>query len=222
MQKPRVPAKSLSVENRRFNIALGELGARAVRNTDPFNWSVVEDFFDRSVALSLSSEFPADGFRMAGSQIKKFYVRSLVVNSTLPSSIAKLSATWQNVALFISSPDYRKRLGEFFGRDLNHLRVDATLCRYAPGCSLPPHTDRDVRDTTHVIYFNREWYPDWGGLLQVLRSERPNDVVSEVVPKLNISVVMVRSDRSWHSVSPVAAHVDRERLSLLIHTSSGA
>lgn len=194
---------------------------RGALHTDPYIWSAVEDFFDPAMMLDLLSEFPADGFRIAGPGPKSFFIRSLVVNSALPSSTTDLSPTWQSMGRILASPDYRVRLGEFVGRDLSRLRIDATLCRYTPGCWLPPHTDRDIRDTTHVIYFNREWSPEWGGMFQILASERPDDIVAEVVPKLNISVVMVRSERSWHAVSSVVPGVERDRLSLLIHASSG-
>lgn len=200
-------------------IARGAFDTRAALRTDPFIWAVIEDFFDDSVAISLSSEFPADGFTLAGSQNAKFYVRSLAINGTL-SSAADLSPAWRNVGLLISSSDYRRRLGDFLGRDLSRLRIDASLCRYTQGCALPPHTDRAERDTTQVIYFNREWCSEWGGLLQVLRSERPDDVASEVIPTLNTSVMMIRSERSWHAVSPVPAGVNRERLSLVINLSN--
>ena len=50
------------------------------------------------------------------------------------------------------------------------LRIDASLCRYPPGCSLLPHTDRPIRVATQVAYFNQEWRREWGGMLRILRS----------------------------------------------------
>lgn len=192
----------------------------ATRHTEPFTWFVVESFFDDSVALSLSNEFPTDGFELAEYQSEKFYVRSLAVNGAVTlQSRTELSPMWRSVAQLISSPDYCGRVGRFLGRDLSRFRVDASLCRYEPGCCLRPHTDRTVRDTTQVVYFNREWRSDWGGMLQILRSGRSSDVVSEVLPKLNRSVIMIRSERSWHAVSPVKAGVHRERRSLVINFS---
>ena len=170
-------------------------------------------------AEQLADEFPADGFRTAGTSAKLFLVRSLVIDGQLPSAVRQLSAAWRQVAETIVDGDWVGRVGDVVGRDLTGLRIDASLCRYPPGCSLVPHTDRDIRDTTQVVYFNREWRPEWGGMLRILGSDDIDDVIEEVLPVLHSSVVMVRSDRSWHAVSPVAEGVQRERMSMLIHAS---
>ena len=188
-------------------------------NQDPFTWAVVSGFFDHSVALRLAQEFPDDGFRVAGTRTKLFHVRSLVVDGRLPSSASGLPGTWRTIGHLISSMAYRDRLGDLVGRDLTGLRFDASLCRYPPGCSLEPHTDRDIRDTTHIVYFNRPWRREWGGMLRILRSAHLDDAVEEILPELHTSVVMVRSERSWHGVTTVADGVTQERLSLLVHAS---
>ncbi|WP_344092713.1 2OG-Fe(II) oxygenase [Microbacterium deminutum] len=146
-------------------------------------------------------------------------MRSLVVDSQVVTSAGELSEAWQDLGQLIVSPAYRARLGSVVDRDLDGLRLDASLCRYPPGCSLIPHTDREQRDTTHVVYLNREWRREWGGMLRILRSDDLEDVIEEVLPTLPTSVVMVRSDRSWHAVTPVASGVTAERLSLLVHAS---
>jgi SM-20-related protein len=188
-------------------------------NQDLFTWTHVSGFFDRSVVQQLAQEFPNDGFRVAGTSSKHFYVRSLVVDGGMPSSARGLPAVWRSIGYLISSMPYRERLGDLVGRDLAGLRLDASLCRYPPGCSLMPHTDRDIRDTTHIIYFNRNWRREWGGMLRILRSACLDDVIEEILPELHTSVVMVRSEHSWHAVSTVAEAVTQERLSLLVHAS---
>ena len=188
-------------------------------NQDPFTWAVVNGFFDRSFALRLAQEFPSDGFRRAGTSTKLFHVRSLVVDGRLPSSVGGLPDAWRAIGHLIASAAYREMLGDLVSRDLMGLRLDATLCRYPPGCSLAPHTDRDIRDTTHILYFNRQWRREWGGMLRILRSAHVDDVIEEVLPELHTSVVMVRSERSWHAVTAVAGDVSQERMSLLVHAS---
>ncbi len=185
----------------------------------PFTWAVLEDFFTRQRTDALASSFPSQGFRPAGISSKLFYVRSLVVDSRVVTSAAELPEVWQDLGRLIVSPAYRDRLAGVVDRDLDGLRLDASLCRYPPGCSLMPHTDRELRDTTHVVYLNREWQPEWGGMLRILRSDNLDDVIEEVLPTLPTSVVMVRSDCSWHAVTAVAEGVTAERLSLLVHAS---
>jgi Rps23 Pro-64 3,4-dihydroxylase Tpa1-like proline 4-hydroxylase len=189
------------------------------RRTTPFTWAVVDRFLDKALAQQLALDFPTDGFRTAGTQAKLFRVRSLVVNSQIASTASDLPESWMTLAEIIAAPGYARWLGQVVGRDLNGLRLDASLCRYPPGCSLQPHTDRDIRVTTHIIYFNEEWRAEWGGMLCILRSANIDDVVDAIPPQLHTSVVMLRSDYSWHAVTPVAEGVQRERLSLLVHTS---
>lgn len=192
----------------------------AVRlHREPYLWTVLQDFVARGLAEQLADEFPREGFRAAGTSAKLFLVRSLVIDGQLPSSVRQLSEAWREVAETIAHGDWVDRVGTVVGRDLTALRVDASLCRYPPGCSLMPHTDRDIRDTTQIIYFNRAWRPEWGGMLRILGSDDINDVIEEVPPLLHSCVVMVRSERSWHAVTPVAAGVRHERLSMLMHAS---
>jgi SM-20-related protein len=186
---------------------------------DPFTWAVVQGFLDEEVANGLSAEFPDDGFRVAGTSSKLFSVRSLVVAGGVHSSAGTLSAAWRRFAAYLASDDYRQRFGDLVGLELTGLRIDASLCRYPPGCSLVPHTDRPVRRATHVLYLNRVWRRDWGGMLRLLRSDDVDDTLEEVLPTLGTSVAMVRSDRSWHAVTRVADGVTAERLSVLVHAS---
>jgi len=186
---------------------------------DPFTWAVVRGFLDDDVAHRLAAEFPDDGFRVAGTSSKLFSVRSLVVAGTVHSSTATLSTTWRRFASWVASDEYRRAFGELVGLDLAGLRIDASLCRYPPGCSLAPHTDRPVRIATHVLYLNPVWRAEWGGAFRVLRSDDVDDVIEEVVPVVGTSVAMVRSDCSWHAVSGVADGVTVERQSVLVHAS---
>ncbi|MDM7853884.1 2OG-Fe(II) oxygenase [Cellulomonas alba] len=195
-------------------------GARsAAVHHEPFTWAVVTGFLDDELAHRLAAEFPTEGFRVAGTSAKLFSVRSLVVAGTVHSSTATLSPAWRDLASWLASPEHRRAFGDLVGLDLTGLRIDASLCRYPPGCSLAPHTDRPVRRATHVLYLNPLWRPEWGGEFRVLRSDDVDDVIERVLPTLGTSVAMVRSDRSWHAVGEVAAGVAVERRSVLVHAS---
>jgi hypothetical protein len=186
---------------------------------DPFSWAVLDGFIPSAVADRLAADFPQDGFRAAGTNVKLFRVRSLVVDGVVPSAVTALSCDWGDFARYLTSPDYRERLEQVVSTDLGGLRIDATFCRYRPGSSLAPHTDQPKRVATHVLYFNAEWQPGWGGGFRILRSDDVDDVIEEVLPTLHTSVAMVRSDCSWHAVASVADGVTHERLSVLVHAS---
>jgi SM-20-related protein len=199
--------------------ALRAPSAGATVNHEPFTWTEIEEFLPRADAEQLAYEFPEDGFRVAGSSAKLFHVRSLIVDNQLATSTTSLSSAWQALGRLLISPAYAEWVGALVGKDLTGLRVDASLCLYPPGCWLAPHTDRPMRVTTQIVYFNEEWRPEWGGMFRVLRSENMEDVAAEVLPVLHTSVVMLRADNSWHAVSPVADGVTKVRRSLLMHTS---
>lgn len=89
------------------------------------------------------------------------------------------------------------------GRDLSSVPMEAYVCHFGPGAWLGPHVDLKEKICTHVFYFNEAWDPDNGGCLEILASRDMTDVVARMAPIVGNSTVVVRSDRSWHSVSRV-------------------
>ncbi|MCA1632539.1 MAG: 2OG-Fe(II) oxygenase [Acidobacteria bacterium] len=69
---------------------------------------------------------------------------------------------------------------------------------------------------THVFYFNERWDETDGGCLSILRSSDMSETVMSVAPIVGNSVVLVRSENSWHAVSPVAGDCRRFRLSMTV------
>jgi Rps23 Pro-64 3,4-dihydroxylase Tpa1-like proline 4-hydroxylase len=128
-----------------------------------------------------------------------------------------LSDGWPELVDQVISPTYRRVLGDLLTIDLVGTSIEARLCRYSHGCWMAPHTDNLDKVATQIIYFNPEWRYDWGGCLRLLRSNRSGDVASEILPLLGTSVILVRSDQSWHEVAPVSGGIRATRLSLLVH-----
>ena len=90
------------------------------------------------------------------------------------------------------------------GRDLSGAWMEVNLVHYGPGAWLGPHVDLKEKVVTHVFYFNETWEVEYGGCLGILRSSDPSDVVAQIAPLLGNSAVIVRSDKSWHTVTRVA------------------
>ncbi|MEU2065744.1 2OG-Fe(II) oxygenase family protein [Streptomyces anulatus] len=96
--------------------------------------------------------------------------------------------------------------------------LDIRLVRHESGDWLSPHTDREDKLFSHIIYFSTRWDAEWGGCLEILRSSDPADAVARVVPRLGASALLARSDESWHQVSPVTPVPGiPPRASLLVH-----
>jgi hypothetical protein len=101
------------------------------------------------------------------------------------------------------SLEYRNALSALTGCDLSDLPLEVNIFHYGPGASLGAHADLPDKVVTHVLYFNDTWDPDNGGCLSILREKDKSTVVAQIPPLAGNSVVLVRSDNSWHAVSRV-------------------
>jgi len=125
-----------------------------------------------------------------------------------------LSSAWQALASDFLSSAYRAAMSALTGINLSGASLEVNVFHYPPGGLLGAHADLTDKIVTHVIYFNSSWNDDDGGCLTVLASPDPTDIVTSVSPVVGNSVVLVRSDDSWHAVSPVVKSCRRSRRSL--------
>ncbi|MEU5274954.1 2OG-Fe(II) oxygenase [Streptomyces asoensis] len=193
---------------------------------DPYRYAVVpHSFHDDDAARALNDGFAVDGFvrseRRPGSGGGKHY---LMHNRTLVSegrqhreAVDTLPDAWRRLVDEVTSDSYRDALVELTGADLDGCTVEARMTRYSSGCWIQPHTDRPDKAVTHLFYFNDTWRSEWQGDLHVLRGPDMKDVARRVLPLLGTSVVLVRSDDSWHGVPPVSEGCPDDRRALLVH-----
>jgi SM-20-related protein len=214
-------AGALRAENT-WNRALDSI-ARANVHSRPFSWCVIDDFLPSGVGHILSEEFPEAKFRLAsdGGEDYSFLFRQLIRDGKIVEP-SDLSSHWTEFARLLCSAEYRSAMSTLFSLSLDETNVVAGFALYPPGSGLRPHTDRPVRIVTQVVYFNESWESGWGGTLQLLRSSNPSDVAMEFDPKLGRSVLLVRSEHSWHAVRRVRRGIEEVRRSVLLHfTLSG-
>jgi len=194
----------------------------SVVSSEPFTWAVIRGFFAADTAETLLRTFPRSGFDLAGNGTPsfRFYYRPLVRKGDVHDSVRTLHESWQELAHAMISKAYASRLCELVSvPPAGRWAIDAGLCVYSANCSLKPHTDRPIRVLTQVTYLQDRWDPAWGGTLRILHSDRADDVAAEIIPEHNQSVVFVRSDSSWHAVTPVT-QVRRRRRSLIFHLTA--
>jgi Rps23 Pro-64 3,4-dihydroxylase Tpa1-like proline 4-hydroxylase len=126
-------------------------------------------------------------------------------------AVADLTRSWSKLLGELCSPVYSSALGSLAGVDLSGAGLEVTCWLYGPGDWLGSHTDKADKIVTQVFNLNAQWEGTWGGCLRILRSADTRDVHAEIAPKANSSVVLVRSDRSWHCVTPVRAEANSLR-----------
>ncbi|MDQ2935460.1 MAG: 2OG-Fe(II) oxygenase [Chloroflexota bacterium] len=176
----------------------------------PYEWALVEDAFDRERAPALIDTFPTrDFWQIAGHDGEKSYTydaRPLVIcGADRPVNLSPFADPWQEVVDDLLSPNYREALSTAIGRPLDDALMEANVWRWPNEAHLGPHLDMEQKIVTQVFYLNAGWNPWWGGCLRILKSKDEHDLASEIPPRLGNASILVRSDRSWHTVSPVSA-----------------
>lgn len=191
---------------------------------DPFEWKFIDGLFTSGDAAALAGSFPLDKFKdVKGYDGEKSYVyasRSLIhMGATSLSHANGLSPAWREFGNDLLSPEYRAAMTRLTGRDLSLTPLEVNVVHYGPGTWLGPHLDLKAKITTHVFYFNETWDPRDGGCLQILRSSAPADIAAEVNPIVGNSALIVRSEKSWHTVSRVDAkcRLSRRSMNVIFH-----
>ncbi len=188
--------------------------------TEPYTWAPIDGLFAAKAAAELVATYPRDHFKtVRGHDGEKEFLyesRALVDMGGGTAHPAELSPAWRELAGDLQSPEYRAAMSLLTGYDLSAAPIEANLFHYGPGACLGPHLDLPDKRITHVLYFNGRWDAAEGGCLNVLRSGNPEDVAAEILPLIGNSVVLVRSDRSWHAVRHVAADCRRSRRSVTV------
>lgn len=193
---------------------------------DPYPYAVIkQSFTGEDVAYELRDGFVTEGFvaserKHRGALGKKRYrmFNYWLIQGGQPDEVrlGALSRSWQQLMTEICSSRYRASLRSLTGIDLRSCMLEARMDRYAVGCWVEPHFDRPDKAVTHLFYFNSPWEEWWNGEFRVLRGSDMQDYAHLVFPYLGTSVVMVRSEQSWHGVPPVDQQCPYDRLSLLV------
>ena len=133
-----------------------------------------------------------------------------------PSRVECLSPAWRRLAEALLSAEYRAAMSRLTGMELADLPVEVNVFHYGRRAWLGPHVDLEDKVVSHVFYFNEVWDEDDGGCLTILRSADMTEAVKVVPPLVGNSVVLVRSDNSWHAVSRVRDRCRTSRRSMAV------
>jgi Rps23 Pro-64 3,4-dihydroxylase Tpa1-like proline 4-hydroxylase len=187
--------------------------------TQPYRWAFLDRLFTPADAAALAGTFPRDQFKNVsgydGEKEYEYVARSLIhMGASAPTHTSGLSVSWQRLAADLLSIPYRAAMSRLTGTDLTDAPMEVNVVHYGAGARMGPHVDLRQKIVTQVLYFNETWNPDDGGCINILRSSDACDVAAQVPPIVGNSVALVRSDRSWHSVTRVATNCRQSRRSL--------
>ncbi|AFY51253.1 hypothetical protein Nos7524_5541 [Nostoc sp. PCC 7524] len=212
----------------------------AIRQTSmqevPYHWAVIENLLSQEASLELAASFPQENFRLSAGEGYGYLWGEMLASSDdmalmynfgelwreriaegrLSSDLHHLSHNWQQLIQVLWQPQYRQALTQMSGIELKDCAMVIGFRRYNGGHLHRPHTDEPSKALTHLVFFNEQWPIEWGGCLRILKDEQPESVYQDIPPLNKLSAVIVRSDNSWHMVTPVTSSVSQPRLVLRI------
>ena len=187
----------------------------------PYSWAFVDQLFSPADSEALVKTFPHDHFKIVkgydGEKGYQYEARSLIAMGTDSQAHSQyLSPAWQCLADDLLSPAYREAMSKLTGVKLDNLPIEANVFHYGRSAWLGPHVDLADKVMTHIFYFNEAWDEQDGGCLTILRDNDVSQIVKIIPPLVGNSVVVVRSDNSWHAVSRVREECRSSRRSLSV------
>jgi Rps23 Pro-64 3,4-dihydroxylase Tpa1-like proline 4-hydroxylase len=179
-------------------------------NSSPFKWAFINNLFSTEDADKLSDSYPDDqeNFKpIDGYDGEKSYLytaRSMVnMGKRVITNQSNLSPEWQQFMDIFLSKEYARAISDLIGIDVTGAAIEINAFNYNPGSWMGPHVDLKDKIVTHILYFNRNWDMQNGGNFSILNSKETADTIIQISPVIGNSVIVVRSDNSWHSVTKV-------------------
>ncbi len=190
-----------------------------VRNAKPFPHFCIDNFLEESFAERCRLSFPSfEDAKKSGrtfSAVNEKGKVQLTDSSAFPEPIAELNS-------FLASEQFRSDLSYYF--DIPNLVADEQLVgggihETGPRGHLDVHVDfnyikdRDLHRRLNIlIYFNKDWSPEWGGNVEFW-DEDVRICHHSLSPVFNRCVVFATSKISYHGVTAVTCPEGQARKS---------
>ena len=190
-----------------------------VRASTPVPNFCIDEFLDRSFAEGVLSAYPSY------EEAKKMGRSFAAVNEKGKVQVTDSSAFAEPVAELnkqLASPEFCETLSYAF--DIPDLLPDPELVgggihQTGPRGHLDVHVDfnfipeRELHRRLNIlVYFNKDWKPEWGGNIE-LWDKDVKTCVHSFSPIFNRCVVFLTNDISYHGVTAVKCPEDRSRKS---------
>ena len=189
-------------------------------NQSPYCYKKIINFLEPEIFSALCKTYPEDGFvnceTLMQEKTYSMFMKQLYDSRTGLDITQELSEPWSTFLLELLSEQYISIISNHAQRDLTTCDIEINCWRYPNGGWLAPHTDKPEKIVSQLFYFNTIWDKAWGGSLNILNSNDNNDIHEEIFPDNNTSIILVRSENSWHSVAPLNCPPDISRRLLQI------
>lgn len=184
-----------------FDNAIGSYG-----KNPPFDYCVIDDFFESHIADLLADEFPS-----YDSSKWFIYKNAIEDKKALNDWNAFPKTTYQVFSTFYSS-EMLKILGSLVGTKVfpDHGLHGGGWHMHGPGGNLNPHLDYSIhpkmlkeRKLNIIVYMSKEMKNEYGGHLGLWAENngQPGELVAEIEPKFNRAILFDTTQNSWHGMS---------------------
>jgi hypothetical protein len=206
-------------------------GAAAIRErfeaASPFPHALVENFLKDEAAELLLRDFPAFDERHAMNE------HGTVGRKAVVERVTAVSQFYARFYRYINSREFLDAMSALTG--IPDLIADETLHgggthENLDGQGLDVHVDFNIderrmlhRRVNLLIYLNKEWRDDWGGLIEFHSDPRDpqHNVIRSFRPLFNHAVIFATSEHSWHGFQQISLPADRKHLSRKSRAAQG-
>jgi hypothetical protein len=192
---------------------------RRFEEATPFPHVLVENFLEAAAAESLLRDFPSFDARRAVNE------HGTVGRKAVLERVTAVSPFYAEFYRYINSRAFLDAMSALTG--IAGLIADETLHgggthENLDGQGLDLHIDFNIderrmlhRRVNLLIYLNKEWSDDWGGLIELHKDPwvAQGNEVRSFAPLFNHAVIFATSERSWHGFQQIALPPDRKHLS---------
>tara|TARA_B100000242_G_C43053708_1_gene492524 strand:- start:594 stop:1367 length:774 start_codon:yes stop_codon:yes gene_type:complete len=191
----------------------------------PFDHCIIDNFFEKKIALKLESEFPD-----FNSKVWHRYDNAIEIKKVCNNWNDFPELTYQ-VFNYLNSEEFLKFLTNKISK--KKLYSDIGLNGggwhiHKKGGKLNQHLDYSLhpklgleRKLNIIIYLNSNWKKEWKGNLGFWSNEsnkEPGNLVREIEPKFNRAILFDTTQNSWHGLpEPVNCPKGEYRKSLAIY-----
>ncbi|MDX2266805.1 MAG: 2OG-Fe(II) oxygenase [Bryobacter sp.] len=197
----------------------------------PFRHVVIDNFLEPNFCEALGQQFPPFASRHATNETGQVGGKAAV------AEIARLGPAYQRLDQLLREESFRSFIGTISG--IAHLLYDPDYVgggthENLTGQALDIHIDFNYHPRTHwhrrlnlILFLNRTWAEDWGGVLELHRNPWgpvEEDEVAQVLPVWNRCVIFETTEHSWHGfpkihLPPDAAVPSRRSIAVYHYTA---
>ncbi len=172
---------------------------KANLRTDPYPYTVVENFIDADNLGDVLADFP-----------------ELNSPGSIPVEEVSGGRAYEALIEQLTGEGFRQVVAEKFHLPLDDYPIMTTLRGVMREKDGRIHTDSKTKVITVLLYLNEGWDQE-GGCLRVLRSgDDINDYVEEIPPEAGTLMIFRVTDNCWHGHTPVVGKRQSIQMNYLI------